>query len=260
MKQINFEGLGIKLKVKKVAFTIFNKEIYWYAIFILAGIILALLFFKKKSKKMGINFEDVINITILTIPIGFIGARIYYCIFNIEYYKNNIYEIFNLRAGGIAIYGGLIAGATTILFYCRKKKIDFINLLDFLAPGVALAQSIGRWGNFFNIEAYGSQTNNILRMGIVEGGIYKQVHPTFFYESVLDLFIFILLSRKVEKRKYKGEIIYIYLVLYSGGRFFIEGLRQDSLMFLGLRVSQVLSAIIFVSSLAKLLSKKIGDS
>ena len=140
----------------------------------------------------------------------------------------------------MAIYGGIIGAVITILIYCKKKNINFLDVLDYVAPFLPLAQSIGRWGNFVNVEAYGTETNLPWRMGIMENGIYKEVHPTFLYESISTLIIFIILYILYEiKRKFKGEITSLYLIMYSFVRFFIEGLRTDSLMFFDIRVSKL---------------------
>ena len=157
-------------------------------------------------------------------------------------------EIFNIKSGGLAIYGGIIGGAITAYIYCKKKQIKIIPLLDQIVPVLALSQAIGRWGNFFNIEAYGAQTNNIFRMGILENGIYKEVHPAFLYEAIADFIIFIILITLNKKRQKTGETTLLYLILYSFVRFFIEGIRIDSLMLYNIKISQLLSVLIFVVS------------
>jgi len=253
---VKFPGLGLNLHIERIAFSLFSIQIYWYAIFIVIAIILAFIIFKIQDGKFGIKFENVIDLSLYLIPIAFVSARIYYCIFSPNLFYKNPLQILNFRTGGLAIYGGLIGGTITCYVYCKKKKIKLLNLLDYIVPCIALGQAIGRWGNFFNVEAYGTETPLPWRMGIVENGIYKEVHPTFLYESILDLCIFIILTAINKKHKFYGETTYFYLILYSFARFWIEGLRTDSLMFFDVRISQTVSFAVFVASIV-LLSKKI---
>ena len=193
MNIVTFPGLNLSFEVSKIAFTIFGISVYKYAVCIVLGIVLALILSKIAKQKFDIEYNDVLICTVLGIIFGTIGARLYYVIFNLSYYSQNISEIFDFRNGGLAIYGGLILGAITILVYCKIRKINVLNLFDYVVPYVALAQCIGRLGNFFNVEAYGAQTMSIFRMGIrtVEG--YIEVHPVFFSELVATLIIFIVL-------------------------------------------------------------------
>lgn len=190
------------------------------------------------------------------IPIAVICARIYYVIFELEYYKQNVVEIFNFRNGGIAIYGALIGAVITIIVFCKIKKIKILDLLDYLAPIIPLCQAIGRWGNYINIEAYGTETKGPIQMEIIENGITKYVHPTFLYESVGNLIVFFILLILCKKRKYSGQIVCAYLTLYALVRFFVEGLRTDSLMLGTIRVSQLLSLLIFVIGVSVFIYKK----
>ena len=176
---------------------------------------------------------------------GVIGARLYYILFKFDYYFSNPSQIFNIRDGGIAIYGGIIAIILYLLIYCKITKVKFLNLVDYLVPYLALGQSFGRWGNFFNIEAYGSATNSIFRMGINSSAGYIEVHPVFLYESICTFIIFIILSILKGKRKFEGQIFFMYFILYSFVRMFLEGIRVDSLWFAGFRVSQVFSIVLF---------------
>lgn len=246
MQIIEIPMFNIKLNISQVAFRIFNIDIYWYAIIIVLAIIIALLYCKKMNNRYNINFETILNISIFAIPIGFIFARIYYVLFKLDYFLEYPLEILNFRNGGIAIYGGIIGGIITTIIYCKYKNINFLDLLDYVAPAIAIAQSIGRWGNFVNVEAYGIETNLPWKMGIVENEIQKFVHPAFFYESICTFIIFCILVFLQKNRKFKGEIIYIYLILYSFARFLIEGIRIDSLMLFNYRISQVLSLAIFI--------------
>lgn len=245
MNVVTFPLLEIKLNINQIAFRVFGIPIYWYAILIVGGFILALYFCKKKDGTFGIHYEDIIDLSIILIPIAFICARLYYIVFNLQNYTS-FSKMLNLKDGGLAIYGGILGGAIVIILFCKKRKLQVLDLMDYLVPYLALGQSIGRWGNFFNVEAYGRITNLPWKMGIMQGNNMIYVHPTFLYESIATFCIFILLSKLSKNRKFKGQMTYIYLISYSFVRFFIEGLRTDSLMIGNLRVSQVLSAIIFI--------------
>lgn len=249
MNLITFPGLNLEFNISKIAFRIFGIEIYWYAILIVTAMCLALVMFKKRDGLYKIKFSDILDLSLYLIPISIISARLYYMIFNLGYYLQNPSEIFNIRSGGIAIYGAVIGGIITCFVFCKKRKINVLDLLDYIAPGLVLGQAIGRWGNFVNVEAYGSITNSLLRMGIIENGTYIEVHPTFLYESLACFAIFIILLIMKNKRKFNGQITFTYLGLYSLGRFFVEGLRTDSLMIGNIRISQMLSVIIFVMSI-----------
>ena len=245
---VTFPGLGLEFNIDRVAFNIFGIDIYWYAILIVSAILIAFLILKINNKKCNIEYKDILDLSIFLIPISIICARLYYVIFDLEYFLENPSQIFNIRDGGLAIYGGIIGGVITCYVFCKKRNIRFLDLLDYLVPCLALGQAIGRWGNFVNIEAHGVQTDNLFRMGIIENGHYIEVHPTFLYESICTFLIFIILMFMTKRRKFAGELTYIYLILYSFVRFFIEGLRTDSLMLFSLRISQVLSLVIFVFS------------
>lgn len=245
-KTITIPLLNLELKLNQVAFTIFEIDVYWYAVIIVASIILALFLCKKKNKTFGIKYEDIIDMSILTLPIAFISARMYYIIFNINNYTS-INKILNIKDGGLAIYGGIIGGVITIYFFCKKRKIKLLDLLDYIVPFLALGQSIGRWGNFINVEAYGVNTNLPWKMGIIESQNIKYVHPTFLYESISTFIIFIILNKISKNRKFSGEITYVYIIMYSFVRTIIESLRIDSLMFYNFRISQIISIILFVT-------------
>jgi len=260
MNIIKFPEIGLNLNINKIAISIGNIDIYWYGIIIVSAIIIAMFFCKKNDSKYGMKFDNILELLIFAIPVSIITARLYYVIFKWDYYSKNIIEIFNLKNGGIAIYGALIGGIITTYIYCKIKKIDFLNLLDFIAPSLAIAQSIGRWGNFINVEAYGIETKMPWRMGIFENGVYKEVHPTFLYESLATLIIFIILSKKSKKRRFEGEIFYLYIIMYSFIRFFIEGIRIDSLMLYNVRISQILSIVLFVAFCIILSKKCIKDN
>lgn len=245
MRKIIFKGLNLEFNINNVAFEICNIKIYWYGIIIVFAIITALIFMKKDDGKYGIKFNDIINIFIYVLPISIISARIYYIVFKLDYYLRNPVKIFEIRDGGLAIYGGIIGGIITIYVYSKIKKMDFIKILDYIVPYLAIGQAIGRWGNFINIEAYGYETNNLFRMGIMENEIYKEVHPTFLYESIGDFIIFLSLYNK-KNVQYKGEITFNYLIEYSIIRIIIENIRADSLMFKEIKISIIISIIFFI--------------
>ena len=227
-----------------IAFTLFGLEVRWYGIFIACGALLAIYFAEKLiERNPRVPKDAVVDASIFALPLGIVGARTYYVLFEWDYYSAHLSEIFAIRNGGLAIHGGLLGGTLAVFIYCRVKKISFIELLDMLAPGVVLAQGIGRWGNFMNGEAHGGVTN--VPWAINVGG--QMVHPTFLYESILDVSIFLILYFYVSKRRrFPGELAGIYLILYSIGRFFIEGLRTDSLYIGPLRTAQVMSLIVIL--------------
>lgn len=245
MKIVTFPLINLTCKLNPIAITLFGVSIYWYAVIIVASILLAFFLCYRKRGTFGISYDTILDLSLILIPVAFICARLYYVIFAWEQYTN-ISQIFNIKDGGLAIYGGMIGGAITIYFFCKKRKIAVLDILDYLVPYLALGQCLGRWGNFINVEAYGRVTNVPWKMGIVTKDMVEYVHPTFLYESIATLCIFFILSRLSKKRKFKGEITYVYLILYSFVRFLIEGLRSDSLMFYQVRISQILSSILFV--------------
>ncbi|MGL6105804.1 prolipoprotein diacylglyceryl transferase [Romboutsia sp.] len=221
----------------RVAFTIFGIDVMWYGILMATGMILGTVIALKEAKRVGIKEDDVLDLAIFAIPLGLLGARLYYVIFNWGFYSQDPSQILNFRGGGMAIHGALIAGILTGYVYTKIKKIEFLKMADTVLIGMPLAQAIGRWGNFINGEAHGGPTN--LPWGIMVDGV--RVHPTFLYESIWNLGIFILLWCTRKKKQYEGQIIVWYIGLYSLGRFFIEGLRTDSLMIGPLRIAQIMS-------------------
>lgn len=255
MNRITFPGFNLEFNISRVAFSIFNIEIYWYAILMVSAFAISLIVYKLKDGKYGIKFDDILNLSIITIPISLLSARLYYIIFKLDYYMQNPIQILNFRTGGLAIYGGLIGGAICCFIYCKKKKINLIDLLDYIVLCLPLGQCIGRWGNFINVEAYGTETTLPWRMGIYEMGKYIEVHPTFLYESICTFLILVILILKSNKRKFKGEITLIYLITYSFARMIIEGMRTDSLMLGPIRISQLLSLILFVVCIGVYLRK-----
>ncbi|MGL4914467.1 MAG: prolipoprotein diacylglyceryl transferase [Romboutsia sp.] len=223
----------------RVAFSIFGIDVMWYGVLMATGMILGTLIALKEAKRVGIKEDDVLDLAIVAIPLGLLGARLYYVLFNLDFYLKNPAQILNFRGGGMAIHGALIAGILTGYIFTKIKKINFFKMADAVLIGMPLAQAIGRWGNFINGEAHGGPTN--LPWAIMVNG--QGVHPTFLYESIWDfgLFIFLWLFRK--KKQYEGQILVYYITLYSLGRFFVEGLRTDSLMIGPLRMAQVISLV-----------------
>ena len=223
----------------RVAFTIFGIDVMWYGILMATGMILGTYLALKEAERVGISEDDVLNLAIFAIPAGVLGARLYYVIFNWGFYSQNPSQILNFRGGGMAIHGALIGGILAGLIYTKLKKINFFKMADIALIGMPLAQAIGRWGNYINGEAHGGPTN--LPWGIMVDGV--KVHPTFLYESIWDFGIFIFLWMFRKKKKYEGQVAVYYITLYSLGRFFIEGLRTDSLMIGPLRMAQVISLV-----------------
>jgi len=237
-----------------IAFEIFGIEIAWYGIIISVGIILGVFIATKRAIAVGLHDETVMDMCLFAIPAAIIGARAYYVIFKWDYYSQNLSHIYRIREGGLAIHGAVIAGVFVAYIFCRYKKIDFLTLADVCAPSLILGQSIGRWGNYFNQEAHGGPTD--LPWAIEING--QMVHPTFLYESIWNFLVFIFLMYYTKKKKFNGQIFLLYLSLYSAGRFFIEGLRTDSLMIGPLRVAQLISLALIVGSIIimKILKKK----
>ena len=247
MKPILFPGLGLEFHFSNVAFNLLGKDIYWYGILITCGLLLGVFLAYKDKNKYGISWDDITSFLVYALIVGFACARLYYVIFRWDYYSQHWDEIIKIWHGGIAIYGGVVGALLTGFIFCKKKKISFLNLCDFAAPYLALAQSIGRWGNFANREAFGRITDSFLRMGIfdTELGKYIYVHPTFLYESVANFCIFCILLWVKKKQKFDGQLFYLYMILYGIARAVIEGLRTDSLYLGNIRVSQML-ALVFV--------------
>ncbi|MBC2579223.1 prolipoprotein diacylglyceryl transferase [Clostridium sp. DJ247] len=242
-----------------IAFSINGFEVRWYGIIIAFGVILALSLANLNSKAKDYNFDTLIDTFLVSFPAAVIGARVYYVVFQFNDYKDNLIDIFNIRQGGLAIHGGVLFGLAAAYLYTKYKKIDFIEAADIAAPSIILGQAVGRWGNFFNGEAHGGPVSyefiqrfpKFIQEGMNIGGIYY--HPTFLYESIWDLCVCIILVYILRKGVKKGSVILTYIGLYSLGRFFIEGLRTDSLMFGSIRVAQLISVLGIIVSIAFLL-------
>lgn len=271
MKVLSFPGLGLKFELDPIAFKVFGWPIHWYGIIIACGFLLAVLYCYRKAPKFGVDQEKIFDMLYFAVPLCLIGARAYYVIFELDRYRNadgsiDWWEAISIWDGGLAIYGAIIMAVITVAVYCKVRKQCFWDYTDVGCYGLLIGQLIGRWGNFVNVEAYGSLTNGILRMssesianelwwkGLVESEeVYQAildgtlgVHPTFFYESVWNLLGFALLVLAARRgRKFSGQIFLSYVVWYGMGRAVIESLRTDSLYFFGtgLRTSQALGLI-----------------
>jgi len=238
-----------------VMFSLFGIEVKWYSFLILMGIIIGAFLVLKEAKKFNISRDTVFDIAFYAIIFGIIGARLYYVLFNMSYYRYNLLEIFAIWNGGLAIHGGLIAAFITIYICAKKKHLNFMQLLDIAVPSIILAQAIGRWGNFFNEEAYGFATTlaNLQRLHvpefIIKGMYFEGAYwlPTFYFESLWCLLGFIVLM-VVRKFKYIkiGQTTCLYFMWYGFGRFFIESWRTDPLMLGGFRVAQIVSIVLFL--------------
>lgn len=267
---IRFPHLGITLNPGK-SFTVFGIEIAYYGVIIALGMLAGALVAYREAKKTGQKVDDYIDFTLYTLIAAIIGARIYYVIFEWDYYSAHPLEIFNLRAGGLAIYGGVLASALTLFIFTKVKKLKFWLMADTAVQGLIIGQIIGRWGNFFNREAFGGYTDSLFAMQLpvseakgitqeliehlvtIDGVSYVQVHPTFLYEGTWNLLLFIGICLYKRHKKFDGEIFAIYLMGYGVGRFIIEGLRTDQLVIKalgGIAASQVLSIILIVLAVA----------
>ncbi len=271
MPEIWFPNLGIEIdKLSNVAFNIFGINVYWYGVIIGSGIMLALLLAIYEAKRTNQKPDDYIDFTMIAIVVCVICARLYYVIFSWDYYSQHISEVFAIRNGGLAIYGGIIGGVITAFLFTKKKKLNFWLFADTAAPSLLLGQIIGRWGNFFNREAFGGYTDGLFAMRYmkdqvsnipqsvinnivtVNGVDYIQVQPTFLYESLWNLGVFIILMILKRNKKFDGQIFGLYILGYAIGRVWIEGLRTDQLILghTGIAVSQLLSAVLIFVGIA----------
>ena len=230
-----------------------NITIYWYSIMILIGFLIASYLITKESKKFNIKKEIITDMLFYTIIIGILGARLYYVIFNLDYYSKNILDIFKVWEGGLAIHGGIIAGAIFIIIYTKNKNLNTLKILDICVPGLLIGQALGRWGNFFNQEAHGPITSiehlkylpKFIQKGMYIDGNYYM--PTFLYESILciiGLIIILIIRRKLKLKN--GQITGFYLIWYGIIRFIIESFRTDSLMLSILKQAQIISIIMII--------------
>ena len=274
---ISFPGLGLEFEIQRYAFKIFNIEIFWYGIIIAFAFLLAVLLGIKSSKKYNLVPDNILDLVLFAVPVAIVFARLFYVVFSWDQYSGDLIKILKFRDGGLAIYGGVIGALLVAWIYAKKKKMTFLHLADFGIPYLALGQGIGRWGNFVNQEAFGVATNVPWRMNGSVADRYLTnfqpgvdlskwgVHPTFLYESILDIAIFLFLANYRKKKKVEGEVLFLYFILYGAGRAVIEGMRTDSLYLGSFRVSQLLSIVLLVAGLSlfiyrRLRQKKSEDS
>lgn len=234
----------------RVAFSLFGRDIYWYGILIAAAVVIGLVIAMRSAKRYGWDQDTLIDFALWAVPSAVVGARLYYVAFEWPMFQNDLLKIFRIWEGGLAIYGGIIGGVICALIFCKCRKLSFWTLADIVAPALALGQAIGRWGNFFNQEAYGAAVTNPSLMWFpmaVRIDATNTIHyATFFYESMWCLLIFVFLMALRRKFKHRGDAMLFYLMLYALERAFVEGLRTDSLYWGSIRVSQLLSALLFV--------------
>ena len=252
MNKISFPGLGLDFDINPVAFHIGSKEVYWYALIILTGFLLGVLFCMYSGKKRGLNPDYIFDIGFYGLIVGIICARIYYVLFDLESF-NSFWDVFKIWEGGLAIYGGIIGGVLTALVYCRIKKLNVYEFFDIASPGLMIGQAIGRYGNFFNAEVYGRETDFFLGMSI-NGG--NPVHPLFLYESLWNLLGLLLVVIFRDRKTAQGQVFYGYLLWYSAGRIVLEGMRQSKYIlyaFANVGISQIVAAALIVFSIIMLI-------
>ena len=264
MGSVAFPGLGLEFHLERVAFHVGSWPVYWYGILIAAGFLLAVFYCSRRAEEFGIKQDDIIDMLFFAVPLAIIGARLYYIVFYLDFFRRedgslDLGQMVRIWDGGLAIYGGIIASVLTLLVFCRVRRIKFLAFADLGVFGLLIGQMVGRWGNFVNIEAYGGPTDLPWRMGIYEyvaGSLqYVEVHPTFLYESLWNLLGLILLWVISKKwRKFDGQLFLSYFAWYGIGRSLIEGLRTDSLYFFHtpIRVSQAFGLITAAVALAAL--------
>lgn len=253
---IAFPGIGIGPFTVNESFKLFGITIHWYGVLIALGLLLAYLFAVKKGKKRDVSSDTLVDVVLWGLPSALVCARLYYVVFSWADYKDNLWDIFKIWEGGIAIYGAVIGACLSTFIYCRVKKISVWKIFDIGAFGLLIGQIVGRWGNFVNAEAFGRQTENaLLRMELVDLGI--TVHPTFLYESLWNVGVFLLLNLLEKYQKFEGELFLLYITFYGVGRFFIEGLRTDSLWIGPFRISQIVALLcVTVGVILLILGKK----
>ena len=255
---ITFPMLGNLTLNPPAFFTLFGKTIYCYGVIIALAFLAGMTWSIHRAKYFDLKEDDLYDVFLWILPAAILGARAYYVLFRLDYYRDNPGEIFAVWEGGLAIYGGVLVSIAAVLLVCRHKKIPPLRMLDLLAPACMLGQAIGRWGNFFNREAFGKETDIFCRMGLLSAdGTLVTVHPTFLYESLWNIAGFLFLAGMIRrgKRQYDGQCLWLYFLWYGIGRFWIEGLRTDSLTIgtTGIRVSQVLSLALAVFAAGMLL-------
>lgn len=269
--QIYFPHLGIFLEHVGKSFSVFGFEIAYYGCTMALGILVGYLLAAREAKRTGQNPEDYLDMLLYAVIFALVGARIYYVVFSWDNYKNDLLSIFNLRQGGLAIYGGIIGAFLTVYFFTKKRKLSYTKMLDTACVGLVAGQIIGRWGNFFNREAFGDYCDGLFAMQLPVSAVRKgeitqkmwdnlqtiggidfiQVHPTFLYEGLWNLGVLLFLYWYRARKKFQGELVLWYLTLYGAGRFWIEALRTDQLLIpgIGFPVSQLLGAVLALAGL-----------
>ncbi len=269
--QIYFPHLGIFLEHVGKSFSVFGFEIAYYGCTMALGILVGYLLAAREAKRTGQNPEDYLDMLLYAVIFALVGARIYYVVFSWDNYKNDLLSIFNLRQGGLAIYGGIIGAFLTVYIFTKKRKLSYTKMLDTACVGLVAGQIIGRWGNFFNREAFGDYSNGLFAMQLpvsvvrkgeitqkmwdnlqtINGIDFIQVHPTFLYEGLWNLGVLLFLYWYRDRKKFQGELVLWYLTLYGAGRFWIEALRTDQLLIpgIGFPVSQLLGAVLALAGL-----------
>ena len=270
---VTFPGLGLEFHLDRVAFSLFGHPVYWYGVIIGCGFLLAVLLCCRWAPRFGVNSDQIMDLLIFAVPLSVVGLRVYYVLFYLDLYREadgslNWGAIFRITDGGLAIYGGIIGACIAVVIYSRKKKQNFSLLMDTASMSIVFGQIMGRWGNFFNREAFGDYTNNLFAMQLpvsavraneitqkmwdhvvtVNGVEYIQVHPTILYESLWNVGVLLFLFWFRKRKKFNGEVFLMYLIGYGLGRIWIEGLRTDQLLLpvVGLPVSQLLSGCLVV--------------
>ena len=248
---ISFPGLGIApFEVNKVAFNLFGRDVAWYGVIICFGLILAFLYGIRTTKREGVSMDDFLNLLLLIIPFGIIGARLYHVLMELDHYIGRPFlEWIAIWNGGGAIYGSIIAGILVIIFYTKIKKLNLFAVLDAFSPCLIIGQMIGRWGNFVNGEAYGSLTDLPWRMGLgITENVTEFYHPTFFYESLWNFTLLVIIHFFLYRaKKYDGEIFLFYLAFYGLGRMIVEFFRIDSSpVVLGMRIAGLVGLVCFL--------------
>jgi len=252
---VAFPELGLNFNINS-SINMGILEIRWYALFIVTGMILAVLFSIWEGKRIGVSSDTVLDVALISIPSAIVGARLYYVIFSLDSY-DSFWDIFKIWEGGLAIYGGVIAGVAAGVLYLHKKKLCVGKVADLAGMGFLIGQAIGRWGNFMNGEAYGGPTNLPWGM-MIEYETTAPVHPTFLYESLWNVIGFIILFLYRKHKKFDGEIFLLYVVWYGIGRAWIEGLRSDSLYLWStdIRVSQLLAFVAVIGGIIAISYKR----
>ena len=281
LNELSFPGLGLSMELNRVAFSVGPIDIYWYGIIMASSFLLGILYCSTRVKEVGLDLDRVLDVVLIGAVGAIIGARTYYVLFQWDDYKDNLMQVFNTRSGGLAIYGGLIGAVIAGYLASRWRKVKFLPLADLSAAGFLIGQSLGRWGNFVNIEAFGGNTT--MPWGMTSPVIVEYlernkasleaigmtidpnmpVHPTFFYESIWCLIGFIIIALYTKHRKFDGQLILIYIAWYGAGRAVIEGFRTDSLMIgnTGFRASQILAGVLTIVAIGTMnhMLKKVKD-